>query len=203
MGLRRLLVWVFLISSVASAQVIEFDSGGLKYLTLTHNGFTVMFAHLGERVREYAVIQVAISNGTPSARTVRPDDFRFVRSDGTAIIANTALSVVNELVEKAGRTDVIKLVHAYEVGLYGMDRFRITNGYESRRQAAQAGLFSTRIKAAAAASALVLVPTKLTPGQSTDGAVFFNTGGKPLGPGTLVIRSGGDLFEFPTQQALP
>jgi hypothetical protein len=33
---------------------------------------------------------------------------------------------------------------------------------------------STRIKAAAAASAIALVQTKLAPGQSTDGAVFYN-----------------------------
>jgi hypothetical protein len=183
----------------ASAQVIEFESGGLKYLTLTRSGFTVMFAHITAHVREYAIIQAAVSNGTPSTRTVRPEDFRFVRQDGTVIPASTAVSVVSEMVEKGGRSDVIKLVHAYEVALYGMDRFRITNGYEQRRQAAQAGLDSTRIKAAAAASALALVPTRLAPKQSTDGAVFFNTGGKPLGPGKLVIRSGGDLFEFPTQ----
>ena len=199
MGLRRLLCCALLVCGAASAQVIEFESGGLKYVTLTRSGFTIMFAHITAHVREYAIIQAAVSNGTPSTRTVRPEDFRFVRQDGTVIPASTALSVVSEMVEKGGRGDVIKLVHAYEVALYGMDRFRITNGYEQRRQAAQAaGLDSSRIKAGAAASALVLVPTRLAPKQSTDGAVFFNTGGKPLGPGKLVIRSGGDLFEFPT-----
>ena len=40
------------------------------------------------------------------------------------------------------------------------------------------------MKAAAAASALALVQTKLTPGESTDGAVFFPTEGKPLGRAT-------------------
>ena len=47
------------------AQIIEFESGGLKYKTLTHNGVTIMFASLPTHVREYAILQVAISNGSP------------------------------------------------------------------------------------------------------------------------------------------
>jgi hypothetical protein len=72
---------------------------------------------------------------------------------------------------------------------------RVTNGYESRRQAALAET-SVRLKAAAAASAIALVQTKLIPGESTDGAVFFQTEGKPLGAGRLVIRTNTDVFTF-------
>src|SRR5881296_1256440 len=76
--------------TAAWAQVIEFESGGLKYQTLTRNGVTVMFAHLPAHVHEYAILQVAISNGAPAPYTVRPEDFTFERADGTRIVAATA-----------------------------------------------------------------------------------------------------------------
>ena len=41
-----------------------------------------------------------------------------------------------------------------------------------------------------------LVQTKLGPGESTDGAVFFATAGKPMGPAKLVVRTNTDTFEF-------
>src|SRR3974390_1143583 len=46
-----------------SAQAIRFESGGLQYQTLTRSGITIMFAELPVEVREYAVLQVAVSNG--------------------------------------------------------------------------------------------------------------------------------------------
>ena len=55
---------------------------------------------------------------------------------------------------------------------------------------------SARIKAAAAASAIVLVQTKLTAGETTDGAVFFTTGGKPLAAGRLIVHTNGQTYEF-------
>ena len=64
---------------------------------------------------------------------------------------------------------VIMLVGVTGAALYGMTRLRPTNGYESRRQQYLAEVSSTRIKAAAAASAIALVQTKLVAGQSTDG----------------------------------
>ena len=36
------------------------------------------------------------------------------------------------------------------------------------------------------------------PGESTDGAVFFPTDGKMLGPGHLVVRTNTDVFNFTT-----
>ena len=39
-----------------SAQVIEFESNGLKYQTLTKNGVTIMYANLPSHVREYSVL---------------------------------------------------------------------------------------------------------------------------------------------------
>jgi hypothetical protein len=52
------------------------------------------------------------------------------------------------------------------------------------------------MKAAAAASAIILVPTRLQPGESTDGALFFVAQGKPLGEGRLVATVGSERFEF-------
>ena len=118
-------------------------------------------------------------------------DFVFYRADGTSVRASTANSVVQMLSEKGGSSDVLKLVNAYELSLYGIPNMRSTNGYEQRRQAA---LLSggNRFRAAAAASAVALTQTKLAPGDSSDGAVFFPTGGKPLGPGPAGVAASSD-----------
>ncbi len=183
----------------APAQIIEFESGGLRYLTQTKSGVTVMFAHLASSVREYAIIQAAISNGSSSPRVIRPEDFSYRRKDGVVLRALPAKTVVDNLLEKAGRNDVIRLVATYEAGLFGLPRYQSTNGYQQRRQAALAEVSSPRIKAAAAASAIAFIETRLRPGDSTDGAVFFRTQGKPLGPGSLIVRCGPDVFEFPSE----
>jgi hypothetical protein len=193
-----LLVALLMAAACAPAQIIEFESGGLRYLTQSKGGLTVMFAHLPSIVRNYAIIQAAIANGSGATRVVRPEDFTYRRTDGVLLRGLPAKTVVDELLEKASRNDVIRLVTTYEAGLFGLPRFVSTNGYQQRRQAALAEVSSTRIKAAAAASAIALVETKLRPGDSTDGAVFFHTEGKPLGPGTLIVRCGPDVFEFPS-----
>ncbi len=193
---RLVLVGIGAFSLSAGAQVIEFESGGLQYRTQTKNGVTVMVAPMPLVVREYSVIQVAVSNGALVSWTVKPEDFTFTRHDGAAFRGSAARKVVDSLVDKAGRNDVINLVSTYEQGLYGMNRLRSTNGYETRRQAALAEVSSTRLKAAAAASAIAFVQTKLAPGESTDGAVFFSTAGRPMGSGSLTVRTAGEVFEF-------
>jgi len=185
-----------LICALACAQVIEFENGGLRYQTLTRRGVTVMYAHMPAHVREFTILQVAVSNGAPGPYTIRPEDFRFVHADGSVVQALPARQVVNMLLEKGSRNDVIRLVSAYESGLYGIQRMLSTNGYEQRRQAALAEVQSTKVKAAAAASAIALVQIKLTPGQSTDGAVFFPHDGKDLTGGHLVVNTNTDVFEF-------
>ena len=45
----------------ANAQLIEFESGGLRYQALTKDGLTIMVAPLPAHVRQYTVLQVAIS----------------------------------------------------------------------------------------------------------------------------------------------
>ena len=185
-----------LLCLISLGQVIEFESGGLHYQTLTRRGVTIMYAHMPAHVREFTIVQVAVSNGAQGPYTIRPEDFRFVRTDGSVVQAAPARQVVNVLLEKGSRNDVIRLVSAYESGLYGIQRMLSTNGYEQRRQAALAEVQSTKVKAAAAASAIALVQIKLTAGQSTDGAVFFPNEGKPLSGGRLVVNTNTDIFEF-------
>lgn len=181
------------------AQIIEFESGGLKYKTLTRNGVTIMFASLPTHVRDYAMLQVAVSNGSPVSWAIKPEDFRFEKADGQVIPAVPARTVVDTLMEKAGRNDVIRIISAYEGALFGNGQIHSTNGYETRRQSALADAGSGKLKAAAAASAIALVTTKLKPGESTDGAVFYSNQGKPLGPGHLVVNAAGETFTFPVE----
>lgn len=178
------------------AQVIEFESNGLKYQTLTRSGVTVMFAQLPSNLKGYTVLQVAVSNGSRYLYTVDPEDFAWQRQDGTVEKAIPARQVVRRMLDKANRDDVIKLVGTYEVGLYGLQRMQSTNGYEQRRQSAIGEFGQARLKAAAAASAIAFVRSKLQAGESTDGAIFFLTDRKGLGPGRLVVRFGGETFEF-------
>ncbi len=180
-----------------SAQVIEFESGGLRYQTLTKNGVTIMYAHLPATVREYATIQVAVSNGTKQPVIIRPEDFTWTpTAAGPGITPVAPRIVVKELLTKARRDDVVGLVGAYETSLYGLAQLRSSTGYESRRRAALAEVESAKLKAAAAASAIAFVQIKLVPGETTDGALFFNTAGKPIPPGLLRVLCGNQLFEF-------
>lgn len=181
-----------------SAQIIPFESNGLLYKTLTKGGVTVMFAYLPAHLKEYSIMQVSIANGSSISWTIKPEDFSYRQLDGIVWQAAPALSVVNNLLSKAGRHDVIKLVTTYERGVYGNEHMQTTNGYEARREAALAEGMSTRLKAGAAASALALVTSKLGPGESTDGAIFFPSNGKVLGPGTLVAHVAAETFEFPS-----
>jgi hypothetical protein len=192
----KLLAATFFVAVLLPAQVILFESGGLKYQALTRNGVTIMVAQLPTVVRQYAILQVAISNGAPIAWTVKPEDFRFEPTVGTPIQAPAARAVIGDLLERAGRNDVSKLITAYENALYSNAQMHTTNGYEARRRSAMAEVGSTRLKAAAAASAIAFVATKLIPGQSTDGAVFYPNAGKPLGTGKLFVNAAGDVFEF-------
>jgi hypothetical protein len=186
-------------------RVIEFDLNGLHYFTQSRGDITVMFAHLPQQIRDYSIIEVSVSNGTKKPLAIRPEDFRFQRLDGTSSQAAAAGYVVSQFLERGSRNDVIKLVTAYEAALYGFQRGRATNGYEQRRQAAIADIGPPKFAAAAAASALVFIPVMLKPGESTDGAIFFPTEGKPHGRGHVMVRTPAGEFAFETMapEALP
>lgn len=201
MGSRTSLLTTLLLSSAIfpvamTAQVIPFESGGLSYKALTRGGVTIMFAPLSLKIQNYAVLQIAISNGSPVAWSFKPEDFMFEPESGGEIAALPAVAVVEGLLKKAGRSDVSRLITAYEATLYGNTEIHSTNGYEARRQDAMA-VNGGRFRAAAAASAICLVVTKLAPGQSTDGAVFYPNGGKPLGVGRLIVHAAAEDFVFP------
>ena len=101
---------VFLWVGQSRAQVIEYESNGLKYLTLTKSGVTIMFATLPQRLRDYAIIQVAVSNGSKAPYIIRPEDFTFVRLDGVVLHASPARTVVAMLEQRGSAGDVIKLI---------------------------------------------------------------------------------------------
>ncbi len=198
-----LVLGVAMLADSAGAQVIPFESNGLKFKALTRSGVTIMFAPLPTRIRDWVVFQVAVTNGSPVPWTVKSEDFRFEREDGSKVPALAAHEVVETMMKKASRSDTSKLVVAYEAALFGNMRLHSTNGYESRRQDALAESGSTKLKAAATASAIVLAPAKLAPGESTDGAIFYPTGGKPLGSGRFVVDAAAEEFVFPVEAELP
>ncbi len=182
----------------ATQTPMEFESHGMEYQALTRDGITVMFAVLPPHIKDFNMVQVTVTNGSPVSWTVKPSDFSFVRQDGTVLQAVSADEVVASLLQKASRTDVIKLQLLYEDSIYALSNFRSTNGYEQRREAAMAQFVNRSFKAAAEASAIILVATKLKPGDSTDGAVFFENRSKDktLGPGRFIAHTCGQRFEF-------
>lgn len=186
-----------LLCATLFGQVIEYENNGHKYQTLTRNGLTVIVAHLATKVQNFGLIQVSVANGSQIYWSVKPEDFSYVRQD-VAYSALSAKTVVDLLLERGSGSDVIHLVTTYENALYGIPNMRSTNGYEQRRRSSLSAGMPVRLKAAAAASAIALTLTRLSPGQSTDGAVFIplNHELKSLAAGKIVVRCGGEVFEF-------
>jgi hypothetical protein len=179
------------------AQVIEYEANGHKYQTLTRKGLTVIVTHMPDHVAGFGLIQVSIDNGSDFYWTVQPEDFSYVRNEGSTA-AISAGQVVDLLLSRGSHADVTKLVTAYENNLYGIPNMRSNNGYEQRRQGAMSLGINAKLKAAATASAIALAQVRLAAGQSTDGAVFLPLAHdmKSLSGGHLVFRAGGETFEF-------
>src|ERR1039457_3054006 len=89
---------------------VDIAANGLKYQTLTKSGVTIMFATLPQRLHDYTILQVAVSNGSKAPYIIRPEDFTYVRLDGSVLRASAARVVVTLLEEKGSGSDVIKLV---------------------------------------------------------------------------------------------
>jgi hypothetical protein len=182
---------------LVSAQVIEYEVSGVKYQTLSRQGLTVIMTRMPNHVAGFGLVQVSISNGSDRYWTIAPEDFAYVRAEGSTS-GISAEQVVDVLLEKGSSSDVVKLVTSYENTLYAIPHMRSTNGYEKRREGSMAYGVNTKLKAAATASAIALSQTRLAPGQSTDGSVFIplNRELKALTGGRLVFRSNGEMFEF-------
>src|SRR5664279_737458 len=88
------------------AQVIEFETNGLKYQTLTKSGVTIMFATLPQRLHDYAILQVAVSNGSKAPYMIRPEDFTYERLDRSVVRASAARVVVAVLEQRGSASDV-------------------------------------------------------------------------------------------------
>lgn len=199
-GCRHFAVLVqglILLSGAARAQVIEYESNGQKYQTLTRKGLTVILTHLPNQVAGFGLLQVSISNGSDMYWTVSPTDFAYVKGDLT-LEAISSDQVVDVLLDHATHTDVVKLMKSYERTLYGIPNMRSTNGYEQRRESMMSYGISARLKAAATASAIALPQARIPSGQSTDGAVFIplNHEMKALTGGHVVFRCEGQEFDF-------
>lgn len=196
---RRFIAVPALAFSAGSAfsQVIEYESNGEKYQTLTRAGLTVIFTHLSVQVAGFALLQVSIANGSQIHWTVKPEQFEYVWP-GFTINATPADDVVNTMLAKASSNDVIKLTTSYEKSLYAIPNMRSNNGYEQRRQNALAFGGSAKIKAAAAASAITLAQIRLAPGDSTDGAVFLKLTKelKALTGGHVEVHVENESFQF-------
>jgi len=193
--LLRFGLLVFLYRVPLCAQVIEFEQNGLKYQTLTRGDITVMFAHMPQHLKGYSMIQVAIANGSKLPCSVRPEDFVYEKA-ASPIPATPAATIVKTLMDRGQHEDVVKLTLAYESVLYGFNRMKVTNGFEMRRQNFMSYGGAARVRAAVEASAIVLIATKLKPGESTDGAVFFRNDAKALTGGHMLFRANGEVFKF-------
>jgi len=191
------LMFASLFVGCAAAQVIDFESNGLHYQAMTRDGITVTFAKLPPRIADYSIMQVTVTNGSPVSWSVRPEDFTFYRQDGASVRATSADVVIRSLLNHASKSDVVKLDVLYEASIYALPpNYRSTAGYERRREQAMTIAVNARFKAAAAASAITLVPTKIKPGESTDGAGCFVNREKVFGPGRLVVNTAGENYQF-------
>jgi hypothetical protein len=192
-----LFLFIVAMAGSAAAQVIDFESNGLHYQALTKGGVTITFAKLPPHVVYFNIMQVTVTNGSPVSWTIKPEDFTFVRPDGASTHASNADIVIDSLLDHATKGDVVKLQLLYESSIYSRPpAYRSTAGYEHRRQAAMTTFVNAKIKAAVAASAITLVPTKLKPGESTDGAIFFENREKLLGAGRLIANIAGEAYQF-------
>lgn len=178
-----------------AAQVIQFRSNGLDYQALTKQGLTLMFARMPLAAGRYSVLQIALNNGSANTWTVEATDFYFETEDGSRVRAASEQTVVGDFFRNAGRSELLELQTVYEKALYSNEHIRSNNGYEQRRKSALV-LGPKGLKAAAAASAIAFVSGKIGPGDSTDGAVFFPTGGRNLGAGKVIAQLDGERFEF-------
>ncbi len=194
---------VLLSSLVLQAQTLEFESGGLTYKAVTHSGITVMYAPLPTRILGYSIVQIAISNGSAETWMIRPEDTEYIPAQGARLKALPAADVVADVFRRAGRGDVGRLVAVYESALFGNPRFESTSGYESRRRDAMSFGSNTGMRAAAAASAIILGTSTLGPGESTDGAIFIPHHNQPLAAGTLRVIVRKPLPENPPPPNLP
>jgi len=109
---RQMLRFCLLVLLVcaARAQVIRSGSGGLEFQTLTKNGITIMFAFMPVEVQDFAIIQVAVSNGSSGICEIHPRDFYFETRSGGVVRAVPASRVIQQLIERASGNDVVKLV---------------------------------------------------------------------------------------------
>ncbi|HYA17012.1 MAG TPA: hypothetical protein VEF06_06080 [Bryobacteraceae bacterium] len=196
---RTVLAGVIAMAATAAfAQVIEYEANGQKYQTLSRKGLTIIVTHMPNQVAGFGLIQVSVANGSGIYWTLQPESFSYTKTGSPPLTAISADQVVDMLLQHASHSDVVKLVTSYEATLYGIPHMRSTNGYEQRRQNSMTIGVSAKLEAAAMASAIAFAKTRIPPGQSTDGAIFFPLAKdmKALSGGKLTVVAEGETFEF-------
>lgn len=176
-------------------QVIEFRSSGMDYQVLTRRGLTVMCAEMPLKTARYALVHVAVSNGSKRTWQVDTASFAWQYDSGKQVRAVAEQRVIDEFFRTARRAELVKLQAAYEAAVYTNQYIRPNNSYEKRRLSALA-IGPKGLKASAAAAAITFVSGKVHPGDSIDGAIFFPIAGRSLGQGRIVAQIGGESFEF-------
>ena len=140
----------------ASQTPIEFTSHGLEYEALPKRASRDVRvpAATHQRFQYYSGHR---NHGSPVSWTVKPADFSFVRQDGVVLASVSADQVVESMLQKAGRNDVIKLQLLYEDSIMRYRIFARQTDTSSAREAAMAQFVDRGFKAAAAASAITMV----------------------------------------------
>ena len=74
---------------------LQFESHGLEYEALTHEGITVMYAPLPPHIKDFNIFQITVTNGSPLSWTVKPSDFTFIRQDGMVMNSVSRIKLCN------------------------------------------------------------------------------------------------------------
>lgn len=161
----------------------------------SRDGVTVMIAPLERTILEYSTAQVWISNNSPRALPIAPQGFTATVEGGASFTAAQDTVVLNDIRRHASGRDIEELVQAYESMLLGLPDEKAMGYYEQRKRAAMSS--GGKMRAAIMANVIILPETRLRPGETIDGTLFFRQPGKSRPKVTRFTADlGGRHFEF-------
>lgn len=201
---RRLLLIAALLAATAASTLqqrptappaIEVPYKGRTFSMASRDGVTVMIAPLERTILDYSTAQVWISNNTARSLPIAPQGFTATVESGATSAAAQDTMVLNDIRRHSSGRDIEELVRAYESMLLGLPDEKAMGYYEQRKRAALSS--GGKQRAAIMANVIILPETRLRPGETIDGTLFFHQPGK-VHP--KVIRFTADLagrhFEF-------
>ena len=161
----------------------------------SREGVTVMIAPLERTILEYSTAQVWISNNSGRPLPIAPQWFAASLEGGASSAAVQDTVVLSDIRKHASGRDIEELVRAYESLLLGLPDEKAVGYYEQRKRAAMAS--GGKMRAAIMANVIILPETRLRPGETIDGTLFFRAGGKLRAKVTAFSADlGGRHFEF-------